>query len=79
MFMEHQYNIDNLVRWGSGIRISKRYFKSQELLKAIGKIFDNYEDYQKNAQRLASELTQEPGEEKAVKRIIEILQSNQKN
>ena len=74
MFLEHQYNIDNLVRHGSTIRISMKFFKPQELLNAIDKIFSNYDSFLTNAQQLAAKLTREAGEKKATQRLIEIGQ-----
>lgn len=78
IFIEHQYNIDNLVRHGTAIRISKKFFKPQELFNAITTIFNNYNTYLINAQQLAGKLTKEPGEIKAVERLIEIVISNVK-
>ena len=75
MFLEHQGNVDNLVRQGSAIRLSKTYFKKDKLLQAIDEIFNNYEKYQKNAQKLAKSLENESGDIKAAKRIFEILES----
>ena len=71
MFFEHQYNIDNLVRKGTALRISKKFFRCEDLVSAINKIFNNYSQYLKNSQELANILTQEPGEKKAVDRLIE--------
>lgn len=74
MYHEHQYNIDNIVNKGAGIRLSKKFFKKQDLLDAINKIFTNYDKYLKNAQDLSKKLTTVPGEEKAAKRLNEIIQ-----
>lgn len=76
MTVEHQYNIDNLVRNGAAIRVSKKFFEPQKLLNAINTIFCDYDTFLTNAQRLAKKLTKVPGEKKAYQRIIEIIQSN---
>jgi len=72
-FIEQQYNIDCLVRNGAGLRISRKFFKPEKLLKAINTIFDNYDKYLKNAQELSKKLSGVTGEEKAVERITEIV------
>ena len=75
---EHQCNIDNLVRAGAGIRLSKRNLDSKRIFKAINTIFDNYSVFLQNSQNLSKTLTGESGEKKAVQRLIEIHQSYQK-
>jgi len=74
IFIEHQYNIDNLVRNGCAIRLSRKYFKPRELVRSINKIFDDYDTYLKNSKKLAEKLQKEDGAEKAVKRLMEIIQ-----
>jgi len=74
ILMEHQYNIDNLVRNGCAIRLSWRYFKPRELVRSINKIFDDYDTYLKNSKKLSEKLQKEDGAEKAVKRLMEIIQ-----
>jgi len=75
LHMEQQYNIDNLVRNGTAIRVSRKFFKSQDLLNAIDTIFSNYNKFLTNAQNLATRLSQaDAGEKNAVKRLIEIIQ-----
>jgi len=76
--IEHQYNIDNLVRAGAGIRLPKKNFDSEKLLNAIDTIFDNYNTFLQNSQNLSKRLTAESGEKKAVQRLIEIQQSYEK-
>ncbi|KYK21700.1 hypothetical protein AYK21_00550 [Thermoplasmatales archaeon SG8-52-2] len=76
MYCEHQYNIDNIVTKGAGIRLSKKFFKKSDLLDAINTIFSDYDTYLKNAQKLSETLTKEPGEKKATKRLIEIVKKN---
>lgn len=77
-FIEQQYNIDCLVRNGACIRISKKFFKKEELMRAINTIFDNYDEYLKNAQELSKKLTGETGVEKAVDRIMDIIENEGK-
>jgi UDP:flavonoid glycosyltransferase YjiC (YdhE family) len=72
-FIEQQYYIDNLVRNGAGLRISGKFFKPEELLHAIDKIFNNYDTFLKNAQELSAKLQRDLMEEKAFNRLIEIL------
>ncbi len=74
MFSEHQYNIDNIVNKGAGLRISKKFFKKYDLLNAINTIFSDYETYLKNAQDLSKNLTTELGEKKGAQRLSEIIQ-----
>jgi len=79
LHIEQQYNIDNLVRNGAAIRISKKKFKPQELLNAIDTIFSNYDKFLANAQNLAAKLSQSNYDEKnAVKRLVEIIDSYHK-
>jgi len=78
-FIEQQYNIDCLVRNGAGLRISGKHFGVKELSKAIHTIFNNYEKYLKNAQRLSSKLNQDVTEKRAVKRLFEIFEEQSKD
>ena len=73
-FFEQQYNIDNLVRSGAGLRVSGKFFKPEELLNAIDTIFNNYDTFLKKAQELSAKLQKGPMGEKALQRIIEILE-----
>ena len=70
---EQQHNLDNLIRHGMAIRLSKKYFKEKKLLDAINMIFDNYDEYLKNAQLLKKKLQEPKGAENAAKRILEIV------
>jgi len=45
------------------------------LIHAIDTIFNNYDTFLTNAQQLEKKLTGEPGEIKAIGRLIEIVQS----
>jgi UDP:flavonoid glycosyltransferase YjiC (YdhE family) len=73
---EQQYNIESLVRHGTAKKVSKTFFKKEELLKAIEEIFVNYEKYLENAQTLANNLSKPEGDKKATQRIIEITKEN---
>ncbi|UCF11724.1 MAG: hypothetical protein JSW06_06645 [Thermoplasmatales archaeon] len=74
LFLEHQGNIDNLVRNNSAIKLSEKFFKPEKLLEFVNEIFTNYDTYLNNAQNLAKKLQKESGEKKAVKRLVEISQ-----
>jgi UDP:flavonoid glycosyltransferase YjiC (YdhE family) len=75
MHYEQQYNLDCLVRHGSTLRLSRKYFQEEKLINAIKMIFNNYTSYLKNAQNLAEKLSQPNGDRNAAKRIFEILGS----
>ena len=70
---------NDMVRYGNTIRLSKKYFTEKNLLSAIYKIFNNYNNYLKNAQLLKSKLPAPKGEENAAKRILEIVTAEVKN
>jgi len=70
---EQQYFLENLVRHGTCIKLSKTYFKKDKLDKAIKEIFENYENFMKNAQDLSQKLPIPEGEKNAANRIIEII------
>jgi len=72
MHAEQQHNLDNLVRHGTAIRLSKKYFNEKKLLNAIQEIFDNYDKYLKNAKLLKKKLPEPKGAENATKKILEI-------
>ena len=72
MHFEQQFNLDCLVRHGSALRLSKRYFQEEKLLNAIDIIFNDYDFYLKNAQTLANKLPKPEGDKNAAKRILEI-------
>jgi UDP:flavonoid glycosyltransferase YjiC (YdhE family) len=78
IIIEQQYNIDCLVRNGAGLRISKKFFKPQDLQKAIDTIFNNYDTYLTNAINLATKLSRDSYEERATSRIIEIIETHSK-
>lgn len=76
MMLEQQCNIDNLVRHGAAIRLSKKYFTAEDLLKAVDNIFTNYDTFLKNAQLLKKKLQEPKGAENTVKRLLEIIEEN---
>lgn len=71
-YMEHQYNLDNLVSHGMAIRLSKRNYRPEKLVDAINYIFNNYDYHLQNAQRLSTQLTPIAGEQNAVEVIKKI-------
>jgi UDP:flavonoid glycosyltransferase YjiC (YdhE family) len=74
MQLEQQLNLDNLVRNGMAIRLSKKFFNKKHLMKAINEIFDNYDTYLNKAITLKKSLPEPNGAENTAKRIIEIIQ-----
>ena len=72
-YMEHQYNLDNLVSHGMAIRLSKRNFTPTKLIEAINHIFTQYDYFLQNAQQLSTHLTPIAGEQNAVKVIKKII------
>jgi len=76
--IEQQYNIDCLIRHGSGIRLSKKYFSSRRLLNAINDIFSNYQFYERNARNLAKSLKEDDNVRNTILRLIEIINQDAK-
>lgn len=74
MQAEQHLNLDNLVRHGVALRLSKTFFKEKNLLNAIEEIFANYDKYLNNAQALAQKLPKPEGDKNAARRVVEILQ-----
>ncbi|MFO7792422.1 MAG: glycosyltransferase [Candidatus Saliniplasma sp.] len=72
MFIEHQYNVENMVRQGTTIKIKKKSFSTDKLEEAVDKIFNNYDEYLKNAKKVADRLPEELGESKGARRIREL-------
>jgi UDP:flavonoid glycosyltransferase YjiC (YdhE family) len=73
MQFEQHLNLEKMVGHGTGLMLSKKYFKEGDLVNTIQKIFDNYDIYLKNAQTLAQKLPKPKGEKNAARRIVEIL------
>ncbi|UCH72263.1 MAG: glycosyltransferase family 1 protein, partial [Thermoplasmatales archaeon] len=71
---EQNLNLEKIVGHGSGIMLSKKYFDEHKLLNALNKIFDNYDEYLANAEKLANKLPPPKGPENAAKRMIEIME-----
>ena len=76
MMIEQQCNIDNLIRRGSAIRLSKKYFNSKDLLNAVDNIFTEYDTFFNNAQLLKKKMHEPKGAENIVKRLLEIIEEN---
>jgi len=72
-FEQHQ-NLEMLVKNKIAIIESRRFFKEEVFLESIKKIFDNYDYYLKNSQKLSKKLPKPQGDIIAVKKIIEILE-----
>jgi UDP:flavonoid glycosyltransferase YjiC (YdhE family) len=79
MKSEQQYNLDNLVRHRTAIRLSKKYFDEKKLFETIDDIFNNYNEYLKNAKLLQKMLPEPNGAENAAKRILDIWKNYVKN
>jgi UDP:flavonoid glycosyltransferase YjiC (YdhE family) len=69
MQFEQQYNIDILVRRGSAIRVSKRHFREEALLRAIEAILADYPRYRASAEALAKCLPVIDGAVRGAERI----------
>jgi len=73
MHMEQQFNLEKIVGHGLGIMLSKKYFNSKKLIKAINKIFTDYEKYKNNAEKLADKLPLPKGEEIIAEKIYRFI------
>jgi UDP:flavonoid glycosyltransferase YjiC (YdhE family) len=73
MQFEQHLNLEKMVGHGTGLLLSKRFFKEQELIKAIESIFENYEFFLQNSETLAQTLSKPEGAKKAAQRIFEIV------
>ncbi len=76
MQFEQHLNLEKMVGHCVGFMLSRKYYKEKHLLNTIKEIFDNYDIYSKNAQKLAKKLPKSEGDKNAARRIIEILQKN---
>lgn len=74
MQFEQHLNLEVLLKHGMACMQSRKYFKEYSLLKTIEKIFDNYNDYLENAQKLSSKLPKPDGDKNAAEMIIKILE-----
>jgi len=74
MQFEQHLNLEMLVKHGTAIIASRKYFKEKNLLKNISVIFDNYDKYLKNAQNLSTRLPKSQGDKNAVKILLKILE-----
>jgi UDP:flavonoid glycosyltransferase YjiC (YdhE family) len=66
---EQQYNIDILVRSGSAIRLSRRHFREEALVRAIDTILADYDRYRTRAEALAKRLPVIDGALRGAERI----------
>jgi len=73
MHAEQQWNLDNLLRYGTGVAVSKKYFTEQKLQVALQEIFTNYDTYLRNAERLKNTLPHPNATSFATQRIVDIL------
>ena len=72
---EQQFNLDNLVRHGGAIRLSKTFFTEEKFIDAIQHVFYNYDTYLKNSTTLADKLQESDGDKKSAERILEIVKN----
>lgn len=76
MQFEQHRNIESLLKHGVGCIGTRKYFKEKAFLEAIKDIFDNYETYLKNAQKLAKKLPKPNGDKNAADKLFEIISQN---
>jgi len=73
MQFEQHLHLEKMVGHGAGLMLSKKFYKKNDLLNAIDRIFENYDYYYDNAQKLAKNLPSPIGEKNAAIRIYQIL------
>lgn len=73
MQMEQHVNLEKIVGHGCGLMLSKKYYTEKKLLKAIDKIFNDYDKYVANVCNLANKLPIPDGDKKAAKKIFEVV------
>jgi UDP:flavonoid glycosyltransferase YjiC (YdhE family) len=73
MQFEQHLNIETLVKHGMAILMSRRKFSDKKLLYNIRYIFDNYEFYLNNSQKLARKLPAPNGDIVSLRKILEIM------
>jgi UDP:flavonoid glycosyltransferase YjiC (YdhE family) len=73
MQFEQHLNLEVLVKHGMARIESRRYFKEQLFLKTIEDVFDNYDVYLKNAQKLASRLPKPEGDKNAAEILLNVI------
>ncbi len=79
MHAEQQWNLNNLVKHGVGVMLSRKNFSESNLFTAINKIFSNYETYLNQARLLKDKLPEPKAAEIAAKQISEIAINHSKN
>ena len=72
MHMEQQFNLEKIVGHGIGIMLSKKFFSSKKLLKAVDEIFTNYEKYLANIEKLLEKIPPADGDKIIAREIIKI-------
>jgi len=73
MQFEQHLNLELLVKHGMARIESRRYFKERLFLKTIEDVFDNYDVYLKNAQKLADRLPKPEGDKNAAEILLNII------
>jgi len=73
MQFEQHLNLEVLVKHGMARIESRKYFKEQLFLKTIENVFDNYDVYLKNAQKLASRLPKPEGDKNAAEILLNVI------
>jgi UDP:flavonoid glycosyltransferase YjiC (YdhE family) len=75
MQFEQHLNLEKMVGHGVGLMCSRKFFKEKHFIYTLKSIFDDYNLYLKNAQKLANILPKPEGDKNAATRIIEILKN----
>ena len=73
MQFEQHLNLEKMVGHGAGLMLSKKFFDGKKLSKSIEYIFENYNQFLKNAQILSKKLPAPEGDKNAARRIVEVL------
>jgi UDP:flavonoid glycosyltransferase YjiC (YdhE family) len=74
MIYDQHLNLEKLVGHGVGIMLSKKYFTEKKLLNAINEIFNNYNKYLDNANKLADKIPPPMGDKNTAKIIMRVLE-----
>ncbi len=79
MQFEQHLHLEKMVGHGAGLMLSKKYYKEKNLLEAITKIFDNYDEYLTNAKKLAKKIPMPEGDRNSALRLVDILKQYKNN
>ncbi len=79
MQFEQHLNLEKMVGHGTGLMLSKKYYKEKNLHDAIKKIFDNYDVYLNNAKKLAKKIPMPEGDRNSALRLVDILKQYKNN